>query len=63
MRGLYISHQDPEQQYITALASPSMNQLSGSAELRLIPPPNVHKDKEKGKNIYTPPIGKENTPF
>ena len=61
--GLYISHQDPEQQYATALASPSMNQSTGSAEIRLMPPPNVCKDKGKCKKLFTSPIGEENTPF
>ena len=61
--GLYISHQDPEQQYATAPASPSMNQSTGFVEIRLMPPPNVYKDKGKGKKLFTPPIGKENTPF
>ena len=63
MEGLYISHQDPEQQYATALASPSMNQSTGSVEIRLMPPLNVHKDKGKGKKLFMPPIGEENTPF
>ena len=61
--GLYISHQDPEQQYATALASPSMNQSTGSPEIRSMPPPNVHKDKGKGKKLLMPPIGEESTPF
>ena len=62
MGGLYISHQDPEQQYITAPASPSMNQSTGSVEIRSTPPPNIHKDKGKGKKLFMPPIGEENTP-
>ena len=59
--GFAISHQEPEQQFTTAPVSPGSNQSTSSVDVRSTPPPNVRRDKGKGRKIEISPIGEGST--